>query len=116
MRLNPIQVVLLALVRVYRWILSPAKNIVFGPAGRCRFTPSCSEYADEAIRRHGALRGSSMAVRRLCRCHPWGGCGPDPVPTVTALHVGSMPRPGGPGSFSDRIQHRKPAWLSGRTR
>ncbi|HSA12182.1 MAG TPA: membrane protein insertion efficiency factor YidD [Candidatus Paceibacterota bacterium] len=53
---------------------------MFGPAGRCRFTPSCSEYAIDALRRHGAVAGTWLAVRRVARCHPWGGCGDDPVP------------------------------------
>lgn len=62
------------LVRGYRWFLSP----LLPPA--CRFFPSCSEYAEEALERHGAWRGSWLAARRLCRCGPWhpGGC--DPVP------------------------------------
>jgi putative membrane protein insertion efficiency factor len=74
------QHILIFWVRLYRAVISPAKIFVFGPLGRCRFTPSCSAYALEAIRVHGALRGSWLAVRRLCRCHPWGGCGSDPVP------------------------------------
>jgi putative membrane protein insertion efficiency factor len=46
----------------------------------CRFTPTCSQYAVEAIRKHGPLRGLYLAVRRVLRCHPWGGSGYDPVP------------------------------------
>ena len=48
----------------------------------CRYLPSCSDYAIEALARHGALRGSGLALRRLCRCHPWGGSGYDPVPPM----------------------------------
>lgn len=67
-------------MRVYRWCISPAKTFLFGPLGQCRFTPSCSAYALEAIARHGALAGSWLALKRIGRCHPWGGCGEDPVP------------------------------------
>jgi hypothetical protein len=65
---------LLALIRLYRVTLSP----LLGP--RCRFLPTCSEYAQEAIARHGAIRGSWFTVRRLLRCHPWHPGGHDPVP------------------------------------
>jgi uncharacterized protein len=76
---NPVQHILILAVRVYRWTLSPAKMFLFGPSGQCRFTPSCSEYAAEAVRTHGALAGSWLAVKRVSRCHPWGDCGHDPV-------------------------------------
>jgi putative membrane protein insertion efficiency factor len=63
-----------AAVRAYQWCLRP----VLAPA--CRFHPSCSDYADEALARHGALRGGWLAARRLCRCGPWHPGGYDPVP------------------------------------
>ena len=61
-------------IRLYQLALSP----IFG--GACRFEPSCSHYAIEAVRRHGAARGSLLAGRRLSRCHPLGASGFDPVP------------------------------------
>ena len=78
--MNAAQHILVFCVRLYRWVLSPAKAVLFGPLGRCRYTPSCSEYALEAVCRHGALAGSWLAVKRIGRCNPWGGCGHDPVP------------------------------------
>src|SRR5208282_3026169 len=66
-------------VRLYQYTLSPAKVFFFGPASGCRFEPSCSAYAVEALRTRGALTGSWLAVKRVCRCHPWGACGHDPV-------------------------------------
>lgn len=65
---------LTALVRAYQLLLSP----LLGP--RCRFYPSCSHYAVEAIQRHGAVRGSWLAARRIVRCHPLNEGGLDPVP------------------------------------
>jgi uncharacterized protein len=64
----------LGLIRLYKLAFSP----MF--AGSCRFLPSCSEYASEAIRRHGAFHGTVLAVRRLSRCHPFATPGADPVP------------------------------------
>ncbi|MFM8686338.1 MAG: membrane protein insertion efficiency factor YidD [Bacteroidota bacterium] len=64
----------MALVRLYRRMLSP----YLPPA--CRDKPTCSAYALEALQRHGAWRGSWLTLRRLARCHPWGGHGHDPVP------------------------------------
>jgi uncharacterized protein len=78
--LNPARHILIFAIRAYRWTISPAQIFLFGPAGGCRFTPTCSQYAIEAIHSRGALTGSALAARRICRCHPWGGCGHDPVP------------------------------------
>ena len=78
--MNAIQHILIFGLRLYRWTLSPAKTFLFGPLGGCRFTPSCSEYALEAVQIQGALAGTWLALKRICRCHPWGGCGHDPVP------------------------------------
>lgn len=72
--------ILILLLRIYQLTLSPVMSAAFGPAGRCRFTPSCSQYAIEALQTHGVFKGGALAAHRLCRCHPWGGCGHDPVP------------------------------------
>ncbi|HEX8309487.1 MAG TPA: membrane protein insertion efficiency factor YidD [Allosphingosinicella sp.] len=58
------------------WQLGPSRAL----PPSCRFQPSCSAYAITALQRYGALRGSWLAAKRLLRCHPWGGSGPDPVP------------------------------------
>lgn len=72
---------LLAPIRLYQWTLSPLLGV------NCRFAPSCSEYAAEAIAAHGALRGLFLALRRILRCHPWGGSGYDPVPQRDCHHL-----------------------------
>jgi len=69
---------LLAGLRAYRFFLSPMLG------NQCRFAPTCSCYAMEAIERHGAVRGSWLTLRRLGRCHPWNAGGWDPVPELTA--------------------------------
>lgn len=73
-----IQRSILRAVRFYRAGISPLRP----PS--CRFVPTCSAYAEEAVSRHGALRGSLMALRRILRCHPFGGQGYDPVPPAPA--------------------------------
>jgi putative membrane protein insertion efficiency factor len=69
-----------ALLRAYQLLVSP----LLGPT--CRFAPSCSAYAREAIERHGPAAGSLLAVRRVARCHPFGGSGWDPVPAPDDRH------------------------------
>lgn len=74
------------LVIFYRWVISP----LHGPC--CRYMPTCSAYALDALTVHGPVRGSLLAARRVCRCHPWGGQGYDPVPPVTSPKSGCPER------------------------
>ena len=62
------------LIRFYRYAISPLLG------ANCRYQPTCSAYAEEAIRRHGVVRGGWLALKRISRCNPWGGSGYDPVP------------------------------------
>lgn len=62
------------LIRIYQWVISP----ILGP--KCRFTPTCSQYGIEALKKYGPAKGLYLTARRLMRCHPWGGHGYDPVP------------------------------------
>lgn len=71
---SALSAVAIGLIRAYQWVISPLLP------KSCRFAPSCSEYAAEAMARHGLLAGGVLAARRLLRCHPWGGDGYDPVP------------------------------------
>jgi putative membrane protein insertion efficiency factor len=61
-------------IKIYQILISP----LLGPS--CRFTPTCSQYTIEAIQKYGPLKGGWLGFRRILRCHPWGGCGHDPVP------------------------------------
>lgn len=78
--MNLIQRIALGLLRAYQLVVSPLLHTLMGPSGGCRFFPTCSDYATQAVRQHGVGRGSVLTLARLCRCHPWGGCGEDPVP------------------------------------
>lgn len=69
-----------ALVNLYRRIISPLIHTLVGPAYGCRFEPTCSRYFGDAVETHGIWAGGGLGLRRLLRCHPWGGCGYDPVP------------------------------------
>ena len=64
----------LALIKIYQWIISPW----FGPT--CRYTPTCSHYSAEAFKKYGVFKGFWLSLKRILRCHPWGGSGFDPVP------------------------------------
>lgn len=79
---GPAALVLLAFVRMYRRLFA-------GRPSPCRFTPTCSAYAEDAVRTHGAAGGSWLAARRLSRCRPGGGFGFDPVPDLAADVAGS---------------------------
>lgn len=71
---NPLAQLLIWIAR--GWQLGPSR--ILPPS--CRYSPSCSQYAIEAVTKYGAIKGSWLALKRLLRCHPWGGCGHDPVP------------------------------------
>lgn len=66
---------LLLLIKIYQWIISP----LLGP-NKCRYQPTCSHYAIEALQKHGLFKGGFLAAKRILSCHPWGGHGYDPVP------------------------------------
>lgn len=83
------QRIALGLLRVYKLAVSPLLHTLVGPFGGCRFHPSCSIYARDAVRQHGVIRGLGLAAWRICRCHPWGGCGHDPVPEREQLPASS---------------------------
>lgn len=91
-----LKAVLLGLIRFYRSAVSP-----WTPPS-CRYTPTCSAYALEAIQRHGAGGGSWLALRRILRCHPWGGHGYDPVPDPERADGGGRTAPSGVGATAAR--------------
>jgi len=77
--------VVLNLIRVYQAGVSPVLKALAGPGGGCRFTPTCSRYFAEAVERFGVWRGGWLGLKRIARCHPWGGQGEDPVPPKDSI-------------------------------
>ena len=73
---------LVLLIRIYQLVLSPALRALCGPGCGCRYEPTCSEYFIRALRGHGFFKGLWLGISRIARCHPWGGCGYDPVPSA----------------------------------
>lgn len=72
--MSPLAFIISLPVRFYRLVISPLLG------SNCRYTPTCSTYAMEALRKHGAIKGGWLSLRRIARCHPWGGSGIDNVP------------------------------------
>jgi putative membrane protein insertion efficiency factor len=79
----------LGLIWLYQRTLSPALALTGGPGCGCRFAPSCSQYAAEAVRSRGAWTGGWLALRRIAKCHPWHPGGLDPIPAPRCTRVGS---------------------------
>ena len=95
---------LLAPIQVYRAAISPFL------ASRCRFLPTCSDYAQQAIGQHGALAGGWLAIRRLARCHPWGASGIDEVPVnPPVFRCACIVRLGKRPKGAERVPHPEPS-------
>lgn len=78
--------VLILAQKGYHLFISPFLHVLAGPGSGCRFEPTCSYYAIEALQTQGLRRGCILIFQRFCRCHPWGGCGYDPVPQAKHLN------------------------------
>jgi len=83
------------LIRFYQIAISPPLHLVLGPTAGCRYTPTCSEYALQAVRRHGVFRGLWFGAKRILRCNPWGGSGHDPVPPAQDRKGSALDKPAG---------------------
>lgn len=74
----PVKTIVVALIRLYQMLLSPIIHLV--PGSGCRYLPTCSQYAIEAVQTHGIFKGVALGIYRILRCNPWGSSGHDPVP------------------------------------
>ena len=90
--------------RLAGWVVRAYQRLTEGRPSPCRYVPSCSSYAAEALEVHGALRGGPMALRRLLRCHPWSDSGWDPVPSITGELA---PDPSEPRPSECGVVHRE---------
>ncbi len=93
-----LEIVAVGIIRGYQWFIRPILPM------SCRYWPSCSHYAIEAVQRHGVLRGSVLAVWRVLRCNPWGGFGLDPVPERFSLKL-RIRHPDGGNCTAPRHDH-----------
>ena len=75
-----VKTIIRLIIRFYQIVLRPVMKAIAGPGAGCRFSPTCSHYFLQAVEDHGSLKGSWLGIRRILRCHPWGGSGYDPVP------------------------------------
>lgn len=100
--------VICKLIRGYQLLISPLLRAVGGSGVGCRFEPSCSAYFLEAVRRHGAWRGSVLGFKRLGRCHPWGGSGLDPVPPADGQSSSTTPAEDSPKESPKEFSQEPP--------
>ncbi len=86
------RLLLIGVIRFYQVVISPVKNMLFGPGGSCRFQPTCSQYAIDSLKAHGAFKGFWKTLVRLAKCHPFHPGGYDPVKPATS-HYQTVNRP-----------------------
>lgn len=101
--MTPAKIILYGLIRGYQYFISP----LLPPS--CRYQPTCSDYALQAIARHGALKGGWLGLRRIVSCHPWGHCGHDPVPDTFPGWLAPRRPPGAENEASDPPPRNDPS-------